>query len=175
MGVSSLAAIPAASFQVAANGARSLATGFGLGSAFDAVGQYLGGEDYRPMQTINAGVASAVAYPLAGAKYLTNVLWGGVAGGGSTVLNNFVYRENADVISSTLQGSVAGGLSTGVGSALGFFAGKYLPKRIGATIDPNKPILLQNRGVINPYPVHVETIFRDFSSGVINTGWNLRD
>ncbi|CAM4074630.1 hypothetical protein [Ectopseudomonas alcaliphila] len=155
LGVSSLAALPVASVGWAAMGLRPVVTGFGLGAGFDGVGQVVGGKEYRPAQTLVAGVTGGLAYPLAGGA-LMNTLLGGVVGGANTSVNNYVYSEDRDVVRAVGVGALAGGFGTAFGQGVSGLAASVLPYRIGASvIDPNKALLLQNIGTVNPYPAYI--------------------
>ena len=81
---------------------------------------------------------------------------GGIYGGSNRVLNNYVYDEDKSVVDSTVFGMAGGGAGHLSGSYTWAVTSKYFPKRInGAPIDSNKPILLQNIGVLNPYPGYI--------------------
>ncbi len=153
LGMASTLALPVGRY-VLPSGA--VLTGTALGAGFDAAGQLIGGNEYRPGQTVIAGVTGGLTYPLAGGGLLGSMALGGIYGGSNRALNNYVYDEDRDVWRSAGAGSVAGGAGHFSGSYTRNIAYKYLPKRInGAVIDPNNPILLQNIGVLNPYPGYV--------------------
>ena len=139
-------------------------TGTALGAGFDAAGQLIGGNEYRPGQTneyrpgqtVIAGVTGGLTYPLAGGGLLGSMALGGTYGGTNRALNNYVYDEDKNAWRSARVGSIAGGVGHFAGSYTGALASRYLPRRInGAAIDPDKPILLQSIGVLNPYPGYV--------------------
>ena len=135
---------------------RAVLTGSTLAAGFDAAGQSIDGNEYRPGQTVIAGVTGGLTYPLAGGGLLSSMALGGAYGGSNRALNNYVYDEDRDVWRSARVGFVAGGAGHFAGSYTGALASRYLPRRInGAAIDPDKPILLQNIGVLNPYPGYV--------------------
>jgi len=123
---------------------------------FDAAGQLICGNECRPGQTVIAGVTGGLTYPLAGGGLLGSMALGGTYGGANRALNNYVYDEDRDVWRSARVGFVAGGAGHLTGSYTRTLASGYLPRRInGAATDPNKPILLQNIGILNPYPGYV--------------------
>src|SRR5690554_341200 len=93
----------------------------------------------------------------------------------SASANNYRYNESGGVVLGVLGGALAGGASTYVGEVLERVAAKYLPSRIGANIDPAKPILLQNRGIANPYPAGVGYVSKNISAGVIAAGVSVFD
>lgn len=164
-GVSSLAALPVASVGWAAMGLRPVVTGFGLGAGFDGVGQVVGGKEYRPAQTLVAGVTGGLAYPLAGGA-LVNTLLGGAVGGTNTAVNNYVYSDNEDPLRAAGIGAVAGLMGGYVGATFSNISSKLLPYRIGSSvIDPNKAILLQNIGIKNPYPAYIGSAAGEITSG----------
>ncbi len=135
---------------------KAVLTGTALGAGFDAAGQLIGGNEYRPGQTVIAGVTGGLTYPLAGGGLLGSMALGGAYGGSNRVLNNYVYDESLSVGDSALFGVAGGGAGHLTGSYTRALASRYLPRRInGAAIDQNKPILLQNIGVLNPYPIYI--------------------
>ena len=132
---------------------KAVLTGTALGAGFDAAGQLIGGNEYRPGQTVVAGITGGFTYPLAGVGLLGSMALGGAYGGTNRALNNYIYDEDNNVWRSAGVGFVAGGAGQVVGAYARNIAYRYLPKRInGDAIDPNKSILLQNIGVLNPYP-----------------------
>lgn len=88
----------------------------------------------------------------------------------SASANNYRYDDNGGVVLGALGGVLGGGASTYVGGVFERVAAKYLPSRIGASIDPAKPILLQNRGIANPYPAVVGDVSKNISVGIISIG-----
>lgn len=131
-------------------------TGTALGAGFDAAGQLIGGNEYRPGQMVIAGVTGGLTYPLAGGGLLSSMALGGIYGGSNRVLNNYVYDEDKSVVDSTVFGMAGGGLGYGIDKTTSYNFSKILPVRIGGeVIDPNKPILLQNIGILNPYPTYI--------------------
>ena len=150
LGMASMIALPVGLYALPA---RSVLTGTVLGSGFDAAGQLIGGNEYRPGQTVVAGITGGFTYPLTGVGLLGSMALGGVYGGTNRALNNYVYDEDKNVWRSAGVGFVAGGAGQVTGAYTRNIAYRYLPKRInGDAIDPNKSILLQNIGVLNPYP-----------------------
>ncbi|GGY05218.1 hypothetical protein GCM10007160_35960 [Litchfieldella qijiaojingensis] len=112
-GIASLAALPVTGPYAAANlTARAAAGLFATGAGFDALGQYAQGGEYRPGQTLMAGITALGYGPLAGGGILGNAAVGAVAGGTSTAANNWVYDENKSVGIGALFGAGAGGLGT---------------------------------------------------------------
>ena len=155
LGMASMIALPVGLYALPA---RSVLTGTVLGSGFDAAGQLIGGNEYRPGQTVVAGITGGFTYPLTGVGLLGSMALGGVYGGTNRALNNYIYGEDKNVWRSAGVGFVAGGFGYKTNEFVSKAASKfkYLPKRIGgSTIDLNKPILLQNIGILNPYPAHI--------------------
>jgi len=153
LGMASTLALPVG-WYVLPSGA--VLTGTALGAGFDVAGQLIGGNEYRPGQTVIAGVTAGLNYPLAGGGLLSSMALGGTYGGSNRALNNYVYGEEKSVVDSTVFGMAGGGAGHLSGSYAWAVTSKYLPKRInGAAIDPDKPILLQNIGVLNPYPAYI--------------------
>lgn len=130
--------------------------GTALGAGFDAAGQLIGGNEYRPGQTVIAGVTGGLTYPLAGGGLLGSMALGGTYGGSNRALNNYVYDEDKNVWRSAGIGVLGGGFGYRATHETAKFSAKYLPERLGGSvIDPSKPILLQNIGTLNPYPTYV--------------------
>ena len=155
LGMASMIALPVGLYALPA---RSVLTGTVLGSGFDAAGQLIGGNEYRPGQTVVAGITGGFTYPLTGVGLLGSMALGGVYGGTNRALNNYIYDEDKNVWRSAGVGFVAGGFGYKTNEFVSKAASKfkYLPKRIGgSTIDLNKPILLQNIGILNPCPAHI--------------------
>lgn len=96
---------------------KAVLTGTALGAGFDAAGQLIGGNEYRPGQTVIAGVTAGLTYPLAGGGLLGSMALGGAYGGSNRALNNYVYDEDKNAWRSARVGSIAGGV--------GHFAGSY--------------------------------------------------
>ncbi|WP_313056408.1 DUF637 domain-containing protein, partial [Pseudomonas lopnurensis] len=156
LGVSSFVGLPIAGGSLLATyGVRPILAGAGLGSGFDAVGQVVDGGEYRPGNTVVAGVTGGLAYPLAGGA-LVNTLLGGAVGGTNAAGNNYLYFEDKSISDAAFIGAFAGLVGGYVGTSVSSFSSKLLPYRIGGSmVDPNKPILLQNIGVLNPYPDYI--------------------
>lgn len=109
-----------------------------------------------------------MTYPLAGGGLLSSMALGGTYGGSNRVLNNYVYDENLSAWFSAGAGALAGGLGYGVDKTLTYNFSKMLPARIGSeVIDRNKPILLQNIGVLNPYPVYIGKSARQITETIV--------
>ena len=133
-----------------------MVTGFGFGSVFDGVGQVVKGEEFRLGQMLTSGVTGAVAYPLAGTTLLGNAFLGSAVGGTNTAVTNYIYGRDDDVARAVRLGFVFGGLATYLGGGAASASAALLPRRVGAElIDPARPILMQNIGVLNPYPAYI--------------------
>lgn len=153
LGMASMIALPVGLYALPA---RSVLTGTVLASGFDAAGQLIGGNEYRPGQTVVAGITGGFTYPLAGVGLLGSMALGGAYGGTNTALNNYVYGESLSVRASATVGILASGLGYGANKAVADYLTRVFPSRIGGgAIDPNKPILLQNIGVLNPYQAYM--------------------
>ncbi|MFC3609703.1 hypothetical protein [Stutzerimonas tarimensis] len=156
LGASSLVGLPISGGSLLViYGVRPILTGGMLVSGFDAAGQVVGGGEYRPGQTVVAGVTGGLAYPLAGGM-LANVLLGASVAGVNAVANNYIYAEDTSIRRATGVGAVAGGFGSLANNWVSDLAASVLPYRIGVSvIDPNKAILLQNIGTKNPYPAYM--------------------
>lgn len=167
LGMSSLAGLPVLGFGLSTYGLRPVLMGGGIGSGFDAIGQWFGGSEYRPGQTVMAGVTGGIAYPFAGGT-LANAFVAGGTSGVNTGLGNYIYSEDKSAALSVGFGFISGGFGAGVGVATTGIARRALPYRIGGSlIDPGKPLLLQNTGVRNPYPGYLGGVSGNFvGSGI---------
>lgn len=115
LGMASMIALPVGLYALPA---RSVLTGTVLASGFDAAGQLIGGNEYRPGQTVVAGITGGFTYPLAGVGLLGSMALGGAYGGTNTALNNYVYGESLSVRASATVGILASGLGYGANKAV---------------------------------------------------------
>ncbi|MDH1265027.1 hypothetical protein [Pseudomonas sp. GD03944] len=168
LGVASLAGLPISGAGLLVNyGVRPVLMGSGISSGFDALGQLIVGGEYRPGQTVIAGLTGGMVYPLAGGKLLGNALLGASVGAANAATNNYVYSESKNIGEAAAIGAFAGFAGTAAGLGMSNLAAGVLPYRIGASIiDPNKAILLQNIGVRNPYPERIGS----FSDTLVGEG-----
>ncbi|HEF4760090.1 TPA: hypothetical protein SAN82_002522 [Pseudomonas putida] len=155
LGVSSLAGLFFAMPSVFTYGFGQVFTGAGLGAGFDVLGQSLGGQEYRPGQTIIAGVTGGLAYPLAGAGIMSNTTAGAISGGLNIALNNYVYDEKNTVSEAGAIGAFAGFFGVGaerfLASSLGGasrYSG-YIGWGVGQAVSGGLPIFFveTNEGV----------------------------
>ncbi|WP_189470978.1 DUF637 domain-containing protein [Litchfieldella qijiaojingensis] len=129
-GIASLASLPVTGGYAAATlTARAAAGLFATGAGFDALGQYAQGGEYRPGQTLMAGITAMGYGPLAGGGILGNAAVGAVAGGTSTAANNWVYDEDKSVRWGATVGAVAGGAGTWFGDRIKGVA-SYIPSQV---------------------------------------------
>ncbi len=78
LGMASMIGLPVGLYALPA---RSVLTGTVLASGFDAAGQLIGGSEYRPGQTVVAGITGGFTHPLAGVGLLGSMALGGAYGG----------------------------------------------------------------------------------------------
>ena len=108
--------------------APSAALGFGLGSGFDAAGQYAQSGTVRPAQSLVAGVTGAVALPLAaGRTAITSAVIGAGTAGLNTTFNNAYYDEFTSTLEAMRLGGIFGGVGTFVGAGISNFL-RFTPK-----------------------------------------------
>ena len=136
-------------------GSTLTASGIGAaaGAGFDVLGQAIGGQPYRPAQTVISAVTGAVAGPFATDAVLWNAVLGGAVNAASTAASNALYGNSNSLYWAFGVGALAGGVGTKAGNFTEDGLSNVLPKYIGASaLDPKIPIILQNFGRANPYP-----------------------
>uniref|UniRef100_UPI0005EE6A78 hypothetical protein n=1 Tax=Serpentinimonas barnesii TaxID=1458427 RepID=UPI0005EE6A78 len=100
---------------------RLSAAGFGLGTGFDAAGQYWQHGNVRPEQSLVAGItgagaiASVTSLPTALRFYGVPAAGAGVAGT-NTTFNNFFYGEDTNIWAAGGLGAVFGAVGPRVGA-----------------------------------------------------------
>jgi hypothetical protein len=144
------------------------ASGIGAtaGAGFDAMGQAIGGQPYRPGQTVVSALTGAAAGPLATESVIWNALLGGTVNTSNTAASNVLYGDSNSLYGAFAVGAIAASAGTGLGKVTENRLSTVLPKYIGASpIIPGVPLLLQNFGHANPYPSAVGEIVNQTVSG----------
>ena len=123
-----------------AYGVPSVALGFGLGSGFDAAGQYVQSGTVRPAQSFVAGLTGAAALPLAaGRNFVVGAAVGAGAAGLNTSFNNYNYGEATTVVGAMGLGALFGGLGTVIGGWTSNFL-SFTPKIPASGTTPTFPV-----------------------------------
>jgi filamentous hemagglutinin len=151
------AALATSGLNLSALSARQALTATGIGAAaggaFDALGQLLGENAYRPAQTGVAMLTGAAAGPFTTHAAFWNALIAGAVNTTNTAVSNQLYGENNSLYDAYLIGAEAGAIGTIGGHLAQGLASRVLPRSIGgAPLKPGVPLLLQDYGHINPYP-----------------------
>ena len=141
------------STMTAGNVLTASSIGAAAGAGFDAIGQAIGGQSYRPGQTVVSALTGAAAGPLATESVIWNALLGGTVNTANTAASNVMYKDSNSLAASFGFGALGSGVGTYIGNRLEKTLSAALPKYIGGgMINPDISIILQDYGKPNPIP-----------------------